>query len=522
MWAWFLRRLLLMVPTLFGISIINFIIINVGDPKRTSSANPDGKVDPSKSVEAGEAERIFRQTFNLDKPVLLNTRYDLEDGEGLWKLTTPLRAYSLAKERKANLEKLEDYGRTIVPHLVRLARAAANGDGGLRSDYEERWREARAVWLKSDRPPDEIPWPPPETAPPFDEAFHGRVLELSLHRLYANAPRRARVQYGGGISDEDRAYNKEVREEQRALRAIFLESMTGPTGERAALEKWTAWYEVRRDEWDYSFGEKASMFFTETRFWAYWDKLLKFDLGDSSFYRRPVWELIWERLHISLILSFGSLLLAYFIAVPLGILSTVTHRSRSDRAISLTLFALYSFPTMFLGVLLQDYLATQAGAFPVSGFTSADAKEHTVVWQFWDVCKHAFLPLATLTLGSLAYLSRYMKAGLLETIRSDFVRTARAKGLSEFVVVMRHAVRNSLIPIVTLLGASLPAVIGGSVVVEYIFQIDGMGRLGFQAVGRQDFNVLLGINILAAVLTMIGVFLTDLFYALLDPRISYR
>ena len=146
----------------------------------------------------------------------------------------------------------------------------------------------------------------------------------------------------------------------------------------------------------------------------------------------------------------------------------------------------------------------------------------TVVGQFWDVMHHSTLPLITMTVGSLAYLSRYMKSGLMENLRADYVRTARAKGLSEFVVTMRHAVRNSLIPIVTLLGASLPAIIGGSVIVEVVFDIDGMGKLGWQAVLRQDYAVILGINILAAILTMVGVFLTDLFYALLDPRISYK
>jgi ABC-type dipeptide/oligopeptide/nickel transport system permease component len=522
MWVWALRRFLLMIPTIFGISLINFALINIGDPQRTTSVDPEGKVDPSKSVEAGEAERIFRQTFNLDKPVFLNTRYGLEDGEILWRLATPLRAYALPVQKKENLEALEDYGRTIVPHLVRIAKAAEARDAALRADYEARWAEAREVWLAGDRPLGDVAWPPPTAPPPFDEAFHERVLELSLHRLYANAPRRARVKYSGALDPEDEAYNREVRGEQRELKLLFLRSLEGPEGRREALAGWVRWYGERRAEWDYSFGDKASMLFLETRFARYWAKLLTWDLGDSFQYRTPVSRLILDRLHISLRLAFGSLLLAYLIAVPLGILSAVTHRSASDRVISFVLFALYSFPTMFLGVLLRDHVATDLGWFPVSGFQGADWGEMTVVQKFWDRVHHCFLPLLTLTLISLASLSRYMKAGLIETIRADFVRTARAKGLSEFVVVMRHAVRNSLIPIVTLLGASLPVVIGGSVVIEVIFDIDGMGKLGWQAVLRKDYSVILGINIIAAALTMIGVFLTDLFYAMLDPRITYK
>jgi peptide/nickel transport system permease protein len=522
MWTWFVRRLLLMVPTFFLISLANFLLINTGDPQRTTSASPEGRVDPSRSVEAGESERIFRQTFHLDKPVLFNSRYALEDDEILWRLTTPQRPYSLPRERRADMEKLEDYGRTVVPHLLRVAEAAAAGDGRYRGAYARRWREAREVWLDSDRPPADVPWPPPEEPPAFDEAFHEQVLELALHRLYAGAPRRARVRYGGGLDPQDEAFNREVREEQRALRAIFLHSLKGPVERREALERWRAWYEGRKEEWAYSFRDKAAMFLFETRFARFWSRLVSFDLGDSYLYRRPVAELIWERLHISLLLSFGSLLLAYLISVPLGILSAVTHRSWSDRIVSVKLFALYSFPAMFLGVLLRNYLATDLKWFPVSKFESAEYPDLTVVGKFFDRLDHMVLPLATLTLGLLAYFSRYMKAGLLETIRADFVRTARAKGLAESVVVLRHAVRNSLIPIVTLLGASLPAILGGSVVVEVIFGIPGMGLLGYEAVLRKDFSVILGINILAAILTMIGVFLTDIFYALLDPRIRYR
>ncbi len=521
MLSWAIRRLLLMIPMLFGISLINFAIINFSDPTRTSAANADGRVDPSQSVEAGEAERIFRQTFNLDKPAFFNTRYNIEDDEILWRLMTAQRVYALPSARTGNLKVLEDYGRTIVPHLVRLAKKGRDRKCDYDS-YNERWKAERSVWLKHDRPIGDIEWPPPADAPAFDEAFQEIVLELALHRLYANAPRRAHVKYGGGLSKEDAAYNREVRAEQRNLKTLFLEGLKDEEGRRSALAGWSAWSEGHADEWEYSFWRKTEMLFFETRFARYWKRLVSFDLGDSFLYRTPVSTLIWERLHISLILSFGSLILAYLIAVPLGILSARTHGSASDRVVSIALFAMYALPTMFLGILLRDWFATQLGWFPVSKFKGSGYDDMTVVEQFKDVAWHTTLPLITMTVGSLAYLSRYMKSGLIENLRADYVRTARAKGLSEFVVTMRHAVRNSLIPIITLLGASLPAIIGGSVIVEVVFDIDGMGKLGWQAVLRQDYAVILGINILAAILTMVGVFLTDLFYALLDPRISYK
>jgi peptide/nickel transport system permease protein len=478
----------------------------------------EGIVDASASVEAGAAERIFRGTFNLDKPVLFNTRFMLSDEDIFWLITTPMRPYSSIEEKKKARDTLEDYGRTIVPHLIRIGEFSHDVPAEVRGDYEERWSDQRGNWEKVEG----APWPPPESPPPFDEAFGTDLLGRVLDRLYANAPRRPRVRYGEKLSEAEEAYNQEVRDEQRRLRAIFMRTRGDAPDPDTAMDEWRAWYEENEAEWDLSFADRISMFFLETRFAKFWANLLKGDLGDSFIYRRPVTDLIFERLHISMTLAFGSLILAYIIALPLGILSGVTHSSRSDQAITVILFALYSLPLMFLGVLLREYFVTDLQWLPGRGFQSADHARMTVVEQVFDIAKHIALPLAALTIGGIAYYSRYMKAGLLEVIRADYIRTARAKGLTEFVVVMRHAVRNSLIPIVTLLGASLPVLIGGSVIVEYIFQIDGMGRLGWEAVIQRDYGVLLGLNMIAAVLTMVGVLLTDLFYAVLDPRISYQ
>ncbi|MHC4960099.1 MAG: hypothetical protein ACYTGN_17210, partial [Planctomycetota bacterium] len=296
MWAYVVRRLLLMVPTLFGISLINFALINAADPDHTSTISVEGSLDATASIEAGEADRILRQTFNLDKPAFLNTRFTLTDSEIAWRLTTPLRAYALPARKIADRDALDDYGRTIVPHLIRILE-----NGIDHADYERRWAEARAGWLRGDRPVGELAWPPPEAPTAVDPQ---RLRRLALDRLYANAPRRARVRYGGEQSPEDVAYNSEVRAEQRDLRALFeLPPAEGAAG-------WTAWYAENRAEWEYDFGDKTRMLLLDTRFAKYWARLLSFDLGESFDYRRPVSELIFERLHVSLTLSFGALLLA--------------------------------------------------------------------------------------------------------------------------------------------------------------------------------------------------------------------
>jgi peptide/nickel transport system permease protein len=512
-----------MVPMLFGISLVNFAIITFAEPPRSSRVSEKGDFDRSSSMEANEAEHIFRQTFFLDRPRFWNARYGIEDEEVLWHLASTQRAWELPKERHQARYALDDYGRVIVPHLLRIAGWAIADraplrEGPLRQAYEARWRVARRAWVDEGRPPGDIEWPPPAEAPPFDDAFCERLGTLALDRLANNAPRRPEVVYGK-ISPEVQARNREVRLEQVLLRGIFLDRAAT---DAQKLARWKEWADERRDEWEYTREEKVRMLFLETRFAKFWENLLSFDLGTSFVHRKKVWTLIGERIHVSLILSFGSLLLAYLIAIPLGILSAATHRSRSDVVLTTLLFAAYSLPTMFLGVLFVKYFAIERKWFPVAAFEGPDHESLTVLGKMGDVAWHVALPMAAMTIVYLALYSRYMKSGLIEIIRADYIRTARAKGLRELTVVLKHAVRNGLIPIITLLGASFPVILGGSVIIEYIFQIDGMGKLAYDSVQKRDYGVILGLNILTAVLTMIGVFLADLAYAVADPRIRYR
>jgi peptide/nickel transport system permease protein len=513
-----------MVPLLFGISLVNFAILSMAPTPRSSNVKQSGDIDLSASMEANEGQHIFRRTFNLDKPAFFNTRFGIEDAEIFWLLTLPQRAWELPKARKDGFDALDDYGRTIVPHVLRVGELAhgnrdALRDGPLRADYERRWREARKEWLAAGKPLGDIEWPPPPEAPPFDDAFCDRLVVLALVRLDSNAQRRPILVYGDEATPEILAFNREVREEQTRLRRIFRDRATSD-GQK--LAQWRAWHDERAGEWTYSFVDKARMLFLETRFARFWGALLSLDLGTSFIHRQKVWRLITDRMGVSLTLSLGSLVLAYLVAIPFGILSAVKHRSRGDAATTVTLFAFYSLPQMFIGTLLLQYFAIDWKLFPVQAFRGPDFEGMTALGKIKDVGWHLVLPVATLTVGSLAYYSRYMKAGLIEIIREDYVRTARAKGLSEFVVVMKHALRNGVIPIITLLGAALPVVLGGSIIDEFIFEIDGMGKLAYESVLKKDYAVIMGLNILTAILTMVGIFLADLCYAFVDPRIRYR
>ena len=188
------------------------------------------------------------------------------------------------------------------------------------------------------------------------------------------------------------------------------------------------------------------------------------------------------------------------------------------------LFILYSLPTFFVAQMLIIF--TTGGEypliFPTSHLSSASPDDYPFGSAWLDYAWHLVLPVTVLTYGSFAYISRQMRSSMLEVIRQDYIRTARAKGLSERKVIFKHALRNSLIPILTMLASLLPHLISGSVIIESIFSIDGMGKLGFESVINRDYPVILGISFFSAGLTLVGIFFSDLSYALVDPRISYE
>jgi len=252
-------------------------------------------------------------------------------------------------------------------------------------------------------------------------------------------------------------------------------------------------------------------------------RMVTFDFGESLRDHRPVIEKLKERIPVSVKLSGLALLFAYILSIPLGIYSATHRHSPFERFTTVLLFALYSLPNFWVATMAIVYFGGGDfwDVFPVSGLKTSGAE----MWPWWqqiqDEIRHLVLPVMCLTYYTMAVLSRYMRTGMLETIRQDFIRTARAKGLSERVVIYRHALRNSLIPLITLMADVLPAVIGGSIVIETLFSIPGMGQLSYQAVFDRDYPLLMGIFTLSAFLTLTGILISDFLYTLVDPRISY-
>ncbi len=260
------------------------------------------------------------------------------------------------------------------------------------------------------------------------------------------------------------------------------------------------------------------------RYWIWVKQIATLDFGRSYKDHRPVINKIAERIPITLTLNIISIILIYLIAIPIGVYSAVAHGRFSERVSTFFLFILYSIPSFWMAMILIFFLGggDYWDLFPVYGILSPDAENYPFFKKALNFLWHIVLPVFCLTYGGLAYLSRFQKGSLLEVLKEDFVRTATAKGLPRRTVLLKHALRNALIPIITILAGILPAMIGGSVIIESIFSIPGIGQLGFESVLSRDYPVIMAIATISAVLTLIGILIADLVYVLVDPRISFE
>ena len=292
------------------------------------------------------------------------------------------------------------------------------------------------------------------------------------------------------------------------------------------------------------------------RYVIWMGKLVTLDFGNSYRDNRPVLERITEAIPITLQLNLISVFLMYLISIPVGVYSATHPGSRGDTSMTIVLFILYSLPSFWVAMLLMYFLGGGGGSdslnalvarafasvgvenwaaskwllehvftfnwFPIFGISSEGARDWPFHKWFLDRLWHYILPVFCLTYASFAIMSRYARAGLIEVVRQDYIRTARAYGFSERVVIYKYALRNSLIPIITLLGVLIPSLIAGSVIIESIFSIPGMGRLFFESILSRDYPMVMGIFTITAILTMLGLIVSDILYAVIDPRITFK
>jgi peptide/nickel transport system permease protein len=244
------------------------------------------------------------------------------------------------------------------------------------------------------------------------------------------------------------------------------------------------------------------------------------DFGVSfSADRRPVLDKIRETLPVTITINALSLILILTIALPIGAYSAAHPYSVFDKSLTVFVYVGFAIPTFWLALLAIILFSVHLEWLPISGLRSLDYERLTPAGKVWDLAAHLFLPVLLSAFGGLAGLSRYMRGSMLEVMRQDYITTAMAKGLPAGTVIYKHALRNALLPVVTILGLSLPALIGGSVIFEQIFAIPGMGRLFFTGVMSRDYPLVMGILTIGAFLTLAGNLLADLSYAVVDPRI---
>ncbi|MEW6162201.1 MAG: ABC transporter permease [Nitrospirota bacterium] len=248
-------------------------------------------------------------------------------------------------------------------------------------------------------------------------------------------------------------------------------------------------------------------------------RFVKLDFGRSFVDGRKVIDKIIERIPITLTINILSLILIFSVALPIGIISATRQYSLFDKLSTVFVFIGFSTPAFWLALLLMILFGVNMGLLPISGIQSIDVSEMGPFGRLWDWIKHLILPVGVSAFGGVAGLSRYSRSSMLEVIRQDYIRTAMAKGLTEPEVVFKHAFRNALMPIVTILGLSVPGLIGGGVIFETIFAIPGMGQLFYSSTMARDYPTIMGILVMGAVLTLFGNLIADISYAFVDPRV---
>jgi peptide/nickel transport system permease protein len=258
------------------------------------------------------------------------------------------------------------------------------------------------------------------------------------------------------------------------------------------------------------------------QYWEWTKRLFRFDFGQSFSDNRPVLDKILERIPLTVSINLCSLIFVFLVAIPMGIKASLKPGGGFDNFSTYLAFILFAMPTFWLALLLMQFFCITLGWLPISGIKSLDFEYFSLGRKIWDVVWHLILPVFVSSLGSLAVISRYMRSSMREALTQPYIYTAWAKGLSQQQVVYKHALRNASLPIVTIIGLSIPGLLGGSVIFESIFALPGLGRLFYEAVMMRDYPLIMAEVVLGAVLTMLGNLIADISYAYVDPRIRYK
>ncbi len=468
MTAYLLRRILFFIPTLLIITLLSFIISQSapGDPVEQMLSGQQSGGEQLAERQANQAAYLQkRRELGLDLPVFYFSIGPLAEPDTLYKIPKV----------------------PVQDALRRLTYKFGNWDAVSR--YYQAFQR-------------------------LEEAFYARSGDTSWEKGNFTEARALLT-----LIPQEKNYDEllsKLRQLERflipALRPAFEEVLNAVKALPQEATPWKIYIPV------------IHWYGTQNQYHRWLMGLFRGDFGVSYQDKRPIISKLGDAVRWSIVINLVSIVLAYLIAIPLGVQSAVRRGQWPDRVISVTLFMLYSLPTFWIGTMAIVFLCggDYLSLFPPGGVQST---EHTPDWpltkRLLDWGYHLILPVLVYTYGSLAFLSRQMRSALLEVLGQDYIRTARAKGLSQRVVIWKHAFRNSLIPIITLLASIFPAMISGSVILESIFSIPGMGFLSYGAMIARDYPVIIAVFTIGAVLTLMGILVADILYAVVDPRISY-
>jgi peptide/nickel transport system permease protein len=497
MWTYTLRRLLLLPFTLFCIILVNFIIINLapGDPVSVAEISSEGasrRADQSGVTATDQRYLQFREFYGLTLPILFNTwpwlTLDYVQAS-LWKLQhrqiSPEDKREMPGKNYNDLRiKFGDQSRYVMPHLLAVLEA-------------------------------------PDTAPD--------IRRLAAHFFIRGGMRQGFI--GPNLSAEQRAWNQRITKDDLLLRSFVWPVSASPEEIQGKISAMAQWY--ADNEAIYQFQpnrkEKIGILFSQTRFTRYMSRIIHLDFGtmrnDSN---KSVLREVTKRFKYSLTLSILPMLITFGLCQLFGLTMAYYQRRWPDYVLNVTFLVLYAIPVFVVAPFLIEKVALYHcfpftdTPIPLNGFTSPDRiyNQETSWQRLIDVLKHIALPICAVMYGSLAAESRLSRTAVLEILRHDYVRTAFAKGLSPFTVMFKHVGRNAGITIITSLAGSLGTILGGSLIVEILFDINGFGKFFYDAIINRDYNVIMFSALAGSFLSLIGYLFADLAYMWLDPRIT--
>jgi peptide/nickel transport system permease protein len=592
--AYIIRRLLMMVPTLFGVTLVTFVVMQFapGDPLKMQLGQGGTQ------GESGATREAFlhqRRQWKLDKPAMINSRW-FADYSAETRAASQIQGLTdeALRERLERMvsapDPLLEFSRTLgiegfdaqfadparraelVPRIrigVQVLIEETIAEHGIKffvallddPDVSIRMGAIRSlslctlgdpfVYTYSREPePEEtekvvttwrIWWEREQASFKPLTPERRKEIETSFQALVAE-PSRGKILDGVGIySKEDAPFFAETLLGGSALKEKYVSSIALRTiigrplkvdvkigdpepAVRAVADNWKAFFRINSGRFDPGFPKKIWYFFTDTQYANSLVKLVTFNFGRSMVKPYdPVGPNIWRAAKVSAPIMLLSQAIVYLIAVPIGVYCAVRRGKWQDRAMTTSLFVLYSIPPVVMGMLFLTFFCfgTFLKIFPMYGLHSEGYENFGAARLTFDYLWHIVGPLVCLSLSQMASLAMFGRSSMLDVVNQDYIRTARAKGLDGRSVILKHAMRNALIPVITLFSNFIPALLGGSVIVEYLFGIPGMGRLSYDSIQAKDYNTVMAIIYLDAIIVMLSILFSDLLYVLVDPRISF-